>query len=65
MSNRSSAAGGGIGLLDVILIVNIILKLCGIGVVATWGWGLVLWPLWAGLGLFALIIIIGIIIIHR
>lgn len=31
------------GLLDVILVVNIILKLVGI---ISWGWLVVLWPLW-------------------
>ena len=48
---------GGIGLLDILLIVNIVLKLAGIGVVASWSWALVLWPLWVSLGLTAIVII--------
>lgn len=33
----------GLGLMDVILIVNIILKIVG---VISWSWWVVLWPLW-------------------
>ena len=52
---------GGISVLDIILIVNIILKLIGVGEVATWSWALVLWPLWASLGVIAIFIIVLII----
>ena len=44
--------GSGMGLLDVILVVNIILKLVG---VINWSWWVVLWPLWV---VIAIIIII-------
>lgn len=40
MSKKSS---GGLGVLDVILIVQIILKLFGL---INWSWWAVLWPLW-------------------
>lgn len=38
--------GSSIGLLDVILVVNIILKLIG---VINWSWWIVLWPLWVSI----------------
>lgn len=38
--------GSSIGLLDVILVVNIILKLIG---VINWSWWVVLWPLWVSI----------------
>ena len=65
MKSRQSttASAGGIGLLDVILIVNIILKLLKVGTIATWTWAAVLWPLWVELGFLVIAIIIVIIII--
>lgn len=63
-SRRSTtASAGGIGLLDVILIVNVILKLLKVSTIATWTWAVVLWPLWVELGFLAIAIIIVIIII--
>jgi hypothetical protein len=50
----SRKSGGGLGLLDVILVVNIILKLVG---VISWSWGVVLWPLWVTLGLLGILLI--------
>lgn len=52
MNNKHSS--GGLGILDVILIVNIILKLVG---VITWSWSVVLWPLWVVIVLVILILI--------
>ena len=65
MKNRQSttASAGGIGLLDVILIVNVILKLLKVSTIATWTWAAVLRPLWVELGFLAIAIIIVIIII--
>ena len=54
MSRRSNGGSAGLGILDVILIVNIILKLVG---VITWSWGVVLWPLWITIALIILILI--------
>lgn len=46
--------GSGIGLLDVILVVNIILKLVG---VINWSWLIVLWPFWVSIVIIIIIII--------
>ena len=47
--------GSSIGLLDVILVVNIILKLIG---VINWSWWIVLWPLWVSIAIIIIFIII-------
>ena len=47
--------GSSIGLLDVILVVNIVLKLIG---VINWSWWIVLWPLWASIAIIIIFIII-------
>ena len=52
MNNGHSSKG--LGILDVVLIVNIILKLVG---VITWSWSIVLWPLWVSIVLIILILI--------
>ena len=59
MSENSGAARGGIGFAGLLTIVFVVLKLCGIGKVATWSWWWVLSPIWISWGL---IIIIGIIV---
>jgi hypothetical protein len=55
MDNNNIKVGGGLGFFDVLLLINIVLKLTG---VINWSWALVLWPLWVGLGLLAIILII-------
>lgn len=47
--------GSSLGLLDVILAVNIILKLIG---VINWSWWVVLWPLWVSIGVVIIVFII-------
>ncbi len=47
--------GSSIGLFDVILVVNIILKLIGI---INWSWWVVLWPLWVSIVIIIIFIII-------
>lgn len=47
--------GSSLGLLDVILVVNIILKLIG---VIDWSWWVVLWPLWISIGVVVIVFII-------
>lgn len=47
--------GSSIGLLDIILVVNIILKLIG---VINWSWWVVLWPLWVSIAILIIFIII-------
>lgn len=58
MENKSSNYTG-LGILDVVQIVFIILKLIG---VITWSWTVVLIPLWIILGIIAAIATIGIFI---
>lgn len=50
----------GAGILDILLIIFVVLKLIG---VITWPWAVVLIPLWIGLGIIALVVIIGLIVI--
>lgn len=53
--NYNYNGNNGIGILDVFLIVNVILKLLG---VIDWNWGIVLWPLWTTLIIFIIVFII-------
>lgn len=46
---------GGIGFFDLLLIANIVLKLTG---VINWSWWIVLWPLWVGIIILIIFIII-------
>lgn len=52
---KSEGSSGGIGILDVVQIVLIILKLVG---VIKWSWWIVLIPLWITLGMIALFVVI-------
>lgn len=47
------------GVLSILLIIFIVLKVTG---VITWSWGIVLLPLWIGLGLFGIGFILTIIV---
>ncbi len=49
------ATYGGIGFFDLLLIVNIVLKLTG---VINWSWWVVLWPLWIGIIVLIIFIIV-------
>jgi len=49
----------GLGLLDVLLVIFVVLKLLK---VITWSWWLVLMPLWIGIGLLILVILCAIIV---
>ena len=57
--NKATVTKTGIGFMDLLLLANIVLKLCG---VITWSWWVVLWPLWAGIGLVLIIAILFIIL---
>ena len=57
--STSSSSSGGIGFCGLLTIVFIVLKLCGVAPVATWGWIWVLSPLW--IGFLFIMLIIGII----
>jgi membrane-anchored glycerophosphoryl diester phosphodiesterase (GDPDase) len=58
MSESKSTVSGGIGFSGLLTIVFIVLKLCGIGKVATWSWWWVLSPLWISAGLTILIFLV-------
>jgi hypothetical protein len=58
----NSSSSGGIGLGGLVFLVFLILKLCEIGVVATWSWWWVTAPLWIPLGIvFGVFAIAGIV----
>ena len=59
-NNSNIRVNSGIGFVDVLQIVFIVLKLCG---VIKWSWVWVLAPLWISLSLVALILIIFLIIV--
>ena len=61
---NSNTGRTGLTVLDLLLVAFIVLKLCG---VIDWSWGVVLFPLWIQLGIFAIGLIIALIvaIIHR
>lgn len=57
--NYKTTTKSGVTVLDLILVVNIVLKLCG---VINWSWWLVLWPLWGGLAFILVLFIILVVI---
>ena len=57
MDNKAT----GIGILDVLLIVNIVLKLVGS---INWSWWIVLWPLWTQIALVIIFIFLVFIIME-
>lgn len=52
--SKPESATSGVGILDVVQIVFIILKLCG---VINWSWWVVLLPLWVTLAIGGIIIV--------
>lgn len=57
-NSNGSAAGGGLGLSGVLLVVFVVLKLCK---VITWSWVWVLSPLWISAIIWGIILLIIII----
>ena len=55
---KSSGSSGGLGCLNVILILLIALKLIGIEPVADWSWWTVLIPLWLEVGIVVFLLVI-------
>ena len=55
MSNKSSSSSGGIGFFSVLGIIFIVLKLTGN---ITWSWWLVLLPLYGGVALAVVILLV-------
>ena len=62
MKDNNNYTTGGIGFIDVLQIVFIVLKLCGD---IKWSWWLVLMPLWICLGITIILITILAISIYR
>lgn len=56
--NNNNVTTGGITAIDVLQIVFIVLKLCG---VIKWSWWLVLMPIWISLGIGVILLIIFVI----
>ena len=56
MSNNNSS--GGMGIVGVLTIIFVVLKLTGVGAIATWSWVWVLSPLW--IGFIVWLILVGI-----
>ena len=55
MNNKYTNISGGVGFFDILLLINIILKLVG---VINWSWWVVLWPLWASLIIIVIVIFV-------
>lgn len=58
MSKKSNRYDGGIGMLGTMFLIFLTLKLAGIGVVADWSWWLVTAPLWGGIALALVVVIV-------
>ena len=62
MDNKYINISRGVGFLDILLLVNIVLKLVG---VINWSWWVVLWPLWASLIIIVFVIFVICLILGR
>lgn len=58
----SSNSSGGIGICGLLFIVFLVLKLAGIGAVATWSWWWVTCPLWIGFAVAGIFLVGGILL---
>jgi len=62
VTDSKTASNGGVGLLGLLTVAFVVMKLAGIGKVASWSWWWVLSPLWIPFAIFlAVLIIIGIV----
>ncbi len=62
-NNKNTAIGGGLTFLQVLFLIFLVLKLTGKTVVATWSWWWVTAPLWGGLAIVLVILLIGLLFI--
>ena len=62
-NNKNTAIGGGLTFLQVLFLIFLVLKLTGKTVVATWSWWWVTAPLWGGLAIGLVILLIGLLFI--
>ena len=63
MSKTSGAVDGGLTFLQVLFLIFLVLKLTGKTVVASWSWWWVTAPLWGGLAIGLVILLIGLLCI--
>ena len=62
-NNKNTVLGGGLTFLQALFLVFLVLKLTGKTVVATWSWWWVTVPLWGGLAIGLIILLIGLLFI--
>ena len=62
-NNKNTVLGGGLTFLHALFLVFLVLKLTGKTVVATWSWWWVTAPLWGGLAIVLVILLIGLLFI--
>ena len=62
-NNKNTVLGGGLRFLQALFLVFLVLKLTGKTVVATWSWWWVTAPLWGGLAIVLVILLIGLLFI--
>ena len=62
-NNKNTVLGGGLTFLQALFLVFLVLKLKGKTVVATWSWWWVTAPLWGGLAIVLVILLIGLLFI--
>ena len=62
-NNKNTVLGGGLTFLQALFLVFLVLKLTGKTVVATWSWWWVTAPLWGGLAIGLVILLIGLLFI--
>ena len=62
-NNKNTVLGGGLTFLQALFLVFPVLKLTGKTVVATWSWWWVTAPLWGGLAIVLVILLIGLLFI--
>ena len=62
-NNKNTFLGGGLTFLQALFLVFLVLKITGKTVVATWSWWWVTAPLWGGLAIVLVILLIGLLFI--
>ena len=62
-NNKNTVLGGGLSFLQALFLVFLVLNLTGKTVVATWSWWWVTAPLWGGLAIVLVILLIGLLFI--
>ena len=58
-NNKNTAIGGSLTFLQVLFLIFLVLKLTGKTVVASWSWWWVTVPLWGGLAISLVMLLIG------